>query len=197
MHAAFAAWLERIGEGRDDHASFLAHHYAEAVRPEDSDLAWTGEEAELERVRGKALFWLEQAAGLAMGRCEIEDTLALLHRALTLESDEETQARIWRAVGKAEALKFDGEAFWTAMQNSLSVCSNRATCADTYSELAFQTALRSSMWARRPDRELVGGWIEQALELSDPESVSRTKALIARSFWDRSSQGAAREANEL
>src|SRR5207245_6107190 len=113
---------------------------------------------------------------------EIEDTLALLHRALTLKSDEETQARIWRVVGKANALKFDGEAFWTAMQNSLKVCSNKATCADTYSELAFQTSIRSSMWAKRPDRELVRGWIEQALKLSESESDSRAKALIARSF---------------
>jgi hypothetical protein len=100
-------------------------------------------------------------------------------------------------MGKANALKFDGEAFWTAMQNSLKVCSNKATCADTYSELAFQTAIRSSMWAKRPDRELVRGWIEQALELSEPESDSRAKALIARSFWERNTPEAAGEAIEL
>jgi class 3 adenylate cyclase len=198
MHAAFAAWLEGRAQGRDDLASLLAHHYAEAVRPEDADLAWPGEEAELERLRGKALLWLESAAQFAMRRYEIEDGLALLHRALSLRSDdEEAQARVWRAVGKANALKFDGEAFWTAMQNSLKVCSNKATCADTYSELAFQTAIRSSMWAKRPDRELVGGWIEQALDLSAAESVSRAKALIALSFWERNTPEAAREAVEL
>jgi class 3 adenylate cyclase len=197
MHAAFAAWLERIGQGRDDLAPLLAHHYAEAVRPEDSDLAWAGEEGELERLRGKALFWLEGAAGFAMGRYEIGDTLALLHRALSLRPDEEAQAPLWRAVGKANALKFDGEAFWTAMQNSLQVCSSKAACADTYSELAFQTAIRSSMWQKRPDRELVGGWIERALELSEPESVSRARALIARAFWERTTAEAAREASEL
>jgi hypothetical protein len=83
------------------------------------------------------------------------------------------------------------------MQNSLSVCSNKATCADTYSELAFQTAIRSSMWPKRPDRELVGGWIEQALRLAEPDSRSRAKALIARSFWDRNTPEAAREGREL
>jgi class 3 adenylate cyclase len=198
MHAAFAAWLEGRGQGRDDLASLLAHHYAEAVRPEDADLAWVGEEAELERLRGKALLWLEGAAQFAMRRYEIEDALVLLRRALSLRlDDEEAQARIWRAVGRANALKFDGEAFWTAMQNSLKVCSNKATCADTYGELAFQTAIRSSMWAKRPDRELVGGWIEEALELSERESVSRAKALIARSFWERNTPEAAREASEL
>src|SRR5439155_670089 len=42
LHAALAEWLERFGEGRDEHAALLAHHYAEAVRPEDEDLAWAG-----------------------------------------------------------------------------------------------------------------------------------------------------------
>jgi hypothetical protein len=197
MHAAFAGWLERVGPGRDDLASLLAHHYAEAVRPEDADLAWPDEQEELQRLREKALRWLEVAAQFGMRRYEIEDALALLYRALSLEPDEETQARVWRAVGKANALKFDGEAFWTAMQHSLKVCSNKATCADTYSELAFQTAIRSSMWAKRPDRELVGGWIEQALELAEQDSHSRAKALIARSFWERNTPEAAREASEL
>ena len=197
MHAVFAAWLERRAPGRDDLASLIAHHYAEAVRPEHADLAWAGEEEEFERLRGNALLWLEAAAQFAMRRYEIEGALELLHRALSLQPDEEAEARVWQAVGKANALKFDGEAFWTAMQSSLKVCSNKATCADTYSELAFQTAIRSSMWAKRPDRELVAGWIEQALELSEPGSDSRAKALIARSFWEQNTPDAAREASEL
>src|SRR5207249_5288468 len=28
FHAGVAAWLERLGEGRDEHAKLLAHHYA-------------------------------------------------------------------------------------------------------------------------------------------------------------------------
>jgi class 3 adenylate cyclase len=197
IHAAFAEWLERQGKGRDQLAPLLAHHYAEAVSPEDADLAWAGAEAELGRLRAKALLWLEAAAQLALRRYEIEDALELLQQALSLRPDDEAQARVWRTVGRANALKFDGEAFWTAMQSSLQVCSDRATCAETYSELVFQTAIRSSMWAKRPDRELVGGWIEQALERSEPESVSRAKALIARSFWDLNTPEAATEASEL
>jgi hypothetical protein len=132
-----------------------------------------------------------------MRRYEIEDALELLRRALSLEPDEEAEARLWRAVGKANALAFEGEAFWTAMESSLKVCSSKATCAETSSELASQTAIRSSMWATRPDRELVAGWIEQALELSEPESDSRARALIARSFWEQNTPEAAREASEL
>jgi class 3 adenylate cyclase len=197
MHAAFAAWLERQAPGRDDLAFLLAHHYAEAARTESSELAWAGADDELERLRGQALIWLERAAGLALRRYEIEDALELLHRALSVQPDEEAQARVWRSVGTANALTFEGEAFWNAMQSSLAVCSDKATCADTLAELAFQTAIRSSMWARRPDRELVAGWIEQALEQSEPDSNARAKALIARSFWERNTPESAREASEI
>ena len=127
----------------------------------------------------------------------------LLRRALRLEQDDDARCELWTVVARASALKFDGEAFWTAMQNSLKVCSNKATCADTYSELAFQTAIRSSMWAKRPARELVAGWIEQALELwprvpdaaqrcgmdvvevSPPYDVAEITALAAATFaWE-------------
>jgi class 3 adenylate cyclase len=197
MHAAFAAWLEPRAHGRDDLAPLVAHHFAEAVRPEDVDLAWAGAEDKLARLRAKALLWLEKAAQFALRRYEIEDALELLRRALSFQPDAEAQARAWRAIGTANALKFDGEAFWTAMQSSLDVCTDKATCAETYSELAFQTAIRSSMWAKRPDRERVAGWIDEAVELSDPGSEARARALIARSYWDRPSPGPAREASEL
>ena len=49
LHAGFAEWLERNGKGEDEHAPLLAHHYAEAVLPEDLDLAWSGREGQAER----------------------------------------------------------------------------------------------------------------------------------------------------
>jgi tetratricopeptide (TPR) repeat protein len=54
------------------------------------------------------------------------------------------------------------------------------------------------MWKRRPDRELIEGWIEQALELSEPETPARARALIARAYFDPERFGAvAQEASEL
>jgi tetratricopeptide (TPR) repeat protein len=197
LHAAFARWLERTGEGRDEHAPLLAHHYAEAVRPDDVDLAWAGDEGELAELRAGALASLRRAAELAIGRFEIDDGLALFHRALDLEPDEVERVALWQAIGRANVLKFDGEAFWTAMQRSLEG-SDRTTAADTYSELAFHTATRSAMWKRRPDAELIRGWIEQALELSDPDTPARARALIAHAYTDPALFGeAAREATEL
>jgi class 3 adenylate cyclase len=198
LHARFADWLERAGEGRDEHAAFLAHHYAEAVRPEDVDLAWADEESDLERLRGRAGHWLRRAAELAVGRYDIDEAIALLHRTFELEDDELALSLTWRELGRANALKFDGPAFWEAMQRSLAVCRDRQTCADTYAELAFQSATRAGMWRQAPDRELVHGWIEKTLELAEPESRARAKALIARVFWSEETEPeAAREANEL
>jgi class 3 adenylate cyclase len=187
LHAAFAQWLERTGEGRDEHAPLLAHHYAEAVRPDEVDLAWAGSEDELPALRARALTWLRRAAELAIGRFEIEDGLGLLHRALDLEPDESQQAALWREIGRANVLKLDGEAFWTAMLKSLEGPWDRASAADIYSELAFHTATRAAMWKRRPDRELIVGWIERAVDLSEPETPARARALIARATGGRRS----------
>ena len=77
LHAAFAAWLERFGGGRAEHAPLLAHHFAEASRPEDADLAWVGEEQELARIRAQAVMWLRRAAELAVARYDIDEGLRL------------------------------------------------------------------------------------------------------------------------
>jgi hypothetical protein len=197
LHAAFAHWLERSAQGRDEDAPILAHHYAEAVRPEDADLAWAGREEELVTLRASALEWLRRAAELAIGRFEIDDGLALLHRALDLATDESERGALWRAIGAANVFKFDGEAFWTAMLNSLEGTTERAIEADTYSVLAFHTATRAAMWKRRPAHDLIAGWIDRAMELSESGSPAHVRALIARAFLDPEGAGdAAKEASD-
>src|ERR671937_1879618 len=95
------------------------------------------------------------------------------------------QAELWRRLGTANALKFDGEAFWVAMQNSLKVCKEPSVCAEIYSELAFHTAARSTMWKRRPDRELVHSWVRRALEVAERASPARVRALVAQAYLER------------
>jgi len=75
LHAAFARWLERTGEGRDEYAPLLAHHYAEALRPEDADLAWSEDEAQLPALQEKAIVWLRRTAELALARYELDEAL--------------------------------------------------------------------------------------------------------------------------
>jgi class 3 adenylate cyclase len=177
LHAGFAQWLERTGKGEDEHAPLLAHHYAEAVRPEDLDLAWAGREDQGEQLRRKAVWWSRRAAELAIGRYEIDDGLALLHRALSLATEPREQARIWQRIGHACALKFDGMGCWQALQQALELAGPSAAL---YADLALQTVLRAGMWVQEPDWALVQRWIQRALELADEGSLSQGKALAAR-----------------
>ena len=183
LHGAFASWLERYGQGRDEHAPHLAHHYSAAVRPEDVDLAWADQADELSRLREQALVWLSRAAELAVSRYEIDTAVELLARALALEPPEEARAMLWWATGRAHALKYDGEAFWEAMHRAAEACSDPVTLGQISSELAFQTAARSGMWRPVPADNLVQAAIDRALSLSPPASPAHVRSLVARAFW--------------
>jgi len=193
MHARFAGWLEQNGLGRDEFASLLAHHYAEAVRPDDVDLAWGSEEVELGRLRDRAVAWLRQAAALAITRMEVDDGLILLDRALEIETDPERRAELWHAIGRASILKYDGERFWTAMEASLEATTDPSGSAELYAELALQTSMRAGMWKRKADPAAIRGWIDRALELAEPGTAARAKALLARVNEDPENLEAAEE----
>jgi class 3 adenylate cyclase len=198
MHARFAQWVEGRAASPDEMAPILAHHYAEAVRPEDVDLAWAGREQELGELKERAIAWLGRAAKLAIGRMEIDDAVELLRRAVELETDPPRRASLWREVARASVLKFDGEAFWTAMQEALGLSTDPAEIAYLYAELAYQTATRRGMWMRRPSDELIEGWIAHALELAAPGSGERAKALIASVALDPAgSAGLAEDASRI
>ena len=196
LHAAFASWLEQLGVGRDEHAPLLAHHYAQAVQPDDVDLAWPDEPAEVQRLRAKAALWQRRAGELAVARYALDEGIVLLEGAVELEPDLNARAEIWREIGRAYALGFRGVEFWQAMERSLELTDDVPTRAETYAELGFQTSFRSGMWTRAPDRELVSSWIAKGVELTQPGTAARVKALCARVYWDREpSADAAREAS--
>jgi class 3 adenylate cyclase len=181
LHARFAQWLERNGEGEDEFAPLLAHHYAAAVAPEDLDLAWPGREREADALRVRAVFWSRRAAELAVGRYEIDQGLALLRQALSLESEPREQAGIWRQIGHACALKYDGTGFWEAMQQALDI---GGPSAEVYADLALQSNQRAGMWVQQPDWSLVDGWIQQALDLAEEGSLPQGNALAARALGE-------------
>jgi class 3 adenylate cyclase len=182
LHAEFAAWLERFGRGRDEHAPLLAHHYAEAVRPEDADLVWIGAQDELERLREKAIAWLRRAAEFAAGRYEIREALALLNQALVLEADDEAKIGILRKVGEVHILNYEPEGFRRAMEEALALEPERAVAADVYAKLAFYGRGRAYMWKEPPPAELGERWLTKALELAGPRTEARADALTARAL---------------
>ena len=128
--------------------------------------------------------WLRRAAELALGRYEIEDAVSLLQRAVELEIKPPAQLEIWREIGHANAIYFNGKAFSAAMQRAIELADDDLTTADLYAELAFQTLVRAGMWGVAPDAGLVEDWIGRALELAPPDSAARAKALIARCYSD-------------
>jgi hypothetical protein len=197
LHARFAEWIERVGGGREEHSSLLAHHYAEAVRPEDADIVWPGAEAELERLRSKALVWLERAAEGAMTRYELADAVTMLERALVLQPEPVGQARLWRRIGRAQALNYNGDAFMTAMTTALELAADERQRAETYAELAFEGTMRSGMWKRRISREQMEEWTAHALEGVAEGSEAHVKVLVGSVFWGLAGDSVAKQASEL
>jgi DNA-binding SARP family transcriptional activator len=195
LHAAVAAWLERMGEGRDEHAPLLAHHYFEAVRGEDVDLTWPDDETEVRRLREKALAWLLRAAELARARYALDEQISLLRRAVEVEPNQARRSHLWREIAHAHALNFDDQAFIEAVQRAIDSCSNEEQLADLYAEAAFQSAVR---WQQEGDRERIDDWSRRVLELSENPTRARAHALVARAICHpEEAARAAREAEAI
>jgi class 3 adenylate cyclase len=180
LHAGFAAWIERFGRGRDEHASLLAHHFAEAVRPEDADHVWGGAEDERERLRQKAVFWLRRAAALAAGRYEVGEALTRLDQALALELDDQAKIGLLRETGEVHLLGYDAPGFQRVLEQALELGPPRAVAAEIYAQLAHYGRGRTYMWKEPPPPEVGERWLASALELAGPRTEARAEALIAR-----------------
>jgi class 3 adenylate cyclase len=196
LHAGFAAWLENFGAGRDEHAPLLAHHYAEATRPEDADLAWAAAPEELERLQGRAVTWLRRAAGLALGRYEIQESLGLLRHALALEGDDRTKIEILRQIARAHEFNYATEPFREALEDALALGPERDVAADIYADLAHFGYGRSYMWKQPPPEEVGERWLATALELAGPRSEARGFALLARALGEPETEAGAKAADE-
>jgi hypothetical protein len=123
--------------------------------------------------------WSRRAAELALRRYEIDDALTLLHRAVELEPLPERQAALWYEIGHANALKYAGEAFVSAMEQALALGAPEAM---VYPELAYQTAMRAGMWQKRLDDSLVEGWIARSVEVAPETGPLRIRALVAHAY---------------
>ena len=187
-HAAYADWLEGVDAG-DRRAGTLAYHYAEAVNPEIADLAWRDRDEDAARLRESALRWLRRAAELAVGRFDLEDALGLLGRAVELTPAD---PELWHSLGRINALKFDGQAFWEAMQKTLELTADPAERGALYAELSFESSMRGAMWKVAPDWALVSGWIQQALEHAEPDSRAYAYGLVAKAMLEDDAAAAER-----
>jgi class 3 adenylate cyclase/tetratricopeptide (TPR) repeat protein len=196
-HADFADWLERAGGGADQHAAQLAHHYAQAVKTEDADLAWTGDPDRVATLRAQAVRWLRRAAELALGRYELVDAAALYREAVSLEPDAAVRSELWAGSARASQLRFDMDGFREAMEHAVRERPSRPVAARLYARLSREGS-RPYLWKHPPPREVVEGWVEHALELAEPGSAERAAGVAAWAELDPLNRAeAAREAVEL
>jgi tetratricopeptide (TPR) repeat protein len=179
LHARYGSWLEQ-GRAEDARAGALAYHFSEAVNPGIAELAWRGQEEQLERLRSTALHWLRRAADLAVARFDLDEAVAVLHRAVELAPD---QLELWRQIGRASALRFDGEAFWEAMQHALDLTAEPIVLGELYAELAFESTMRGGMWVKHPDAAVIESWFDRALELAAPGSRARAQGLVTKALY--------------
>jgi class 3 adenylate cyclase/tetratricopeptide (TPR) repeat protein len=180
LHADFARWLVADDE-TDGRAGVLAHHYSEAVAPSIAELAWRGREEELGQLSAAALRWLRRAAELSLARFDLDDALSQLHRVAELAPGE---AEVWHAIGRVNALKFDGEAMWPAMEKAIELTEDTEALAELYAELTFESTMRGGMWKRPLEHDLLENWLARALELADAGGAARARALVTKSAWE-------------
>src|SRR5207249_5391456 len=119
----------------------------------------------------------------AMGRYELEDAAALFRQAIEIGPERLDEVELWRNLGRAAALRYDGMGLWDGMQRAIDRCEDPPVLGELYAELAFETSGRAGMWTRFPDRDLVQGWIDRARELAEPGSRARAEAGIALYYW--------------
>ena len=176
LHAGFAQWLEQNRKGEDEHAALLAHHYAEAVRPEDLDLAWCGREEQAERLRGKAIGVVP--AGRGAGYRPVRDRRGP-GAARPGHQPRKPPARAGRD------LAADRSGLCPQVQRRPFLAGDAAGAgpcrpsAEVYADLALQSVMRAGMWVQEPDWTLVDGWIQQALELAGESSLAKANAFTA------------------
>ncbi|MGH2382225.1 MAG: ATP-binding protein, partial [Candidatus Limnocylindria bacterium] len=198
LHADIARWLERQRGGRDEDASLLAHHYAEAVRPEDVDLAWHDDEGRHEELRATAVGWLRRAANLAAGRYEIAEAVALLERAFALELEDRARIEILTERAHVLTTAYDIAGFRRAMEEALELRPEPLVAAHIFAMLSFYGLGRPYMWKEPPPRELADQWLAQAFELSEPGSEARGFARLAEALSEPASRiEAAEEAHAI
>ena len=159
----------------------LAHHYSEAVAPGIAELAWRDREEDLGQLSAAALRWLRRAAELSLGRFDLDDALSQLHRATELAPDER---EVWHAIGRVNALKFDGDAMWPAMEKAIELTEGTEALAELYAELTFESTMRGGMWKRPLEHGLVDSWLARALELAEAGSAAHAIALVTKSCWE-------------
>ncbi len=186
LHAGFAEWLERTRGGPAELAPLIAHHYAEAVRPDLADIAWGGEEHRAAGLRESARRWLRRAGQLAFARFEMRDAADLFEQAAGLAQDDDERLEMWLSAARASQERFDMDRFRDEMERAVDVARDGRAEAEVWARLALEGS-RPYMWKHPPARDEVEAWASRALEQPEAGKWARARALVARALLDPAS----------
>jgi hypothetical protein len=98
-------------------------------------------------------------------------------------SERRERALLWLKIGRAHALRYDGDGFTESMQRALELTDDPVERAEAYAVLAYHSATRSGMWRRRPERDVMEDWTSRALTGVQQGGAAHMKALLARVYF--------------
>src|SRR5437588_2499473 len=195
-HAEAARWLEQIdGDGSEELAELIAHHYRKSILGEDADLAWTDDPAARAELRSRAFTAMITAGMVARKRFAVAHALELHQDALRLSIDDAERARALEAIGDDHEGAFHGDDAIPAWESALAALKNNLDARQDRIRLilkcAKMTSIRWGGFKVVPPPMQVDGYIAAGLA-EDPESRDRGWLLALRAYGN-SRKGDARE----
>ena len=185
-HAEAARWLEEIaGEGSEELAELVAHHYRKALLGEDADLAWADDPAARAELRTKALAALLVAGTVARKRFAVAKALELHQDALRLSVNDSERARVLEAIGDDHEGAFHGDDAVPAWEGALAALEHDPDARQDRIRLivkcAKMTGIRWGGFKVVPPPRQVDGYVSAGLDLG-PEPRDRGWLLALRAY---------------
>jgi class 3 adenylate cyclase/tetratricopeptide (TPR) repeat protein len=160
-HAVLARWTEELaGDRRGEFVELVAHHYEQAARPEDADLAWPDDPARGEEVRSKAVATLLEAGKAARTRFAIDQAIGFAERALALSRPDGERLAALGLQARAAHAGVRVEKAWTWYLDALDLA-RRVGDRETLHRLSAHATL---MWSRYGGAFPNEDWKPQAVE---------------------------------
>jgi len=185
-HAEAARWLEQIaGDGSEELAELIAHHYREAVLGEDADLAWTDDPVARAELRTKAFAALLSAGVAARKRYAVAKALDLHQEALRLSLGDAERALALEAIGDDHEGAFHGDDAIPAWEGALAALEHNPDARQDRIRLivkcAKMTCIRWGGFKVVPPTRQVDDYIDAGLA-AGPEARDRGWLLAMRAY---------------
>jgi class 3 adenylate cyclase len=182
-HAEVADWMVNLaGERSDEFAELIAHHYLNAVRGEDADLAWLDDPDGREAIRGKAVTWLLAGGAVARRQFALARAVELHTAALELAASDAERLDAHEQLGRDHDVAYHGEDTLAEYQAALEIARRDPAAKPRVARLARRVAslvaIRGGAFHERPDLNTVEAVVAEGLDAAD-DPRERATLLIA------------------